>query len=322
MKKQLLILSFLFGIVSLTQAQHFDLQTKNFEINATYQPDIRFHFDNSIIDSSSYEILDSLAGFLIQNKQLIIEIENHCDCRISEYYSSRPTRNRANSVYEYLVEKGVNKDQLTPRGYGDIRPAKIMKNGREIELTCEYINALESKEEQEKAHALNRRTVFRITGIKKDEKISFETLLDSTKMKFIPPEDYKEVQPIENGQMNYEKAYRHPTEKFEVRYAIRKHEFSFYKQIFEVTVLNISGGQLPEYTNFHPEAVKNEFGADGGATVAVPVIKEFGQDYQYCLLVYIYKKGIGDGYIFYMADDKSLIPTLMEPIFHALRFKE
>ena len=53
----------------------------------------------------------------------------------------------------------------------------------------------------------------------------------------------------------------------------------------------------------------------------VEVGEEFGQDYVYCLLVFIHKKGIGDAYIFYLADEPQLIPELMKPLFHSLKFK-
>jgi hypothetical protein len=115
--------------------------------------------------------------------------------------------------------------------------------------------------------------------------ITFEDLLEWNKMEFIVPEGLIETLPLENMQMNYEKAYKHPTKRFEVRYAIRNHDTGFYKQIFEMTVLNISGGQLPEYSQFGTEAVKEEFNADAGATVMVEVGSEFGQDYKYCLFV-------------------------------------
>lgn len=151
--------------------------------------------------------------------------------------------------------------------------------------------------------------------------VTFENLLDSNNMVFVAPKGYIEIEPIENRQMNYEKVYKHSTERFEVRYAIRQHNFTLSKQIFEMTVLNISGGQLPEYTTFSTEAVKNEFGADAGATVLVKVGEEFGQNYKYCLLVYIHKSGIGDGYMFYLADNNEIITKLMMPIFHALKFK-
>ncbi|MCR9171392.1 MAG: hypothetical protein NXI10_02800 [bacterium] len=150
----------------------------------------------------------------------------------------------------------------------------------------------------------------------------FEDILDSMNMTFIAPKNMEETAPIENRQMNYEKAYRDTAARFEVRYALRRHNMGFIPQIFEATTLNISGGHLPEYSIFGSEAVKNEFGADGGATVGVPVGTEFGQEYQYCLLVYIHKTGIGDAYMFYLADDQSIIGDRMSPLFHNLRFEE
>lgn len=158
------------------------------------------------------------------------------------------------------------------------------------------------------------------TSVDSTTPLSFQSLLDLNEMTFIEPAGFIEVDTIGNRQMNYEKAFKHPSENFEVRYAIRHHEYGFYKQILSVTLLNISGGQLPECNYFGTEAVKSEFGADAGATAMVRVGEEFGQDYKYCLLVYIHKKGIGDGYIFYLADDHEIIPDLMLPIFHSLKF--
>lgn len=150
--------------------------------------------------------------------------------------------------------------------------------------------------------------------------VTFQMQLDSSHMTFETPKGYIEIDPIPNRQMNYEKAFKHPSKRFEVRYAIRRHNYGWYRQMFEMTALNISGGRLPEYTNFGTEAVKKEFNADAGCVVTLLAGEEFGQDYKYCMLVYIYKKGIGDGYIFYLADDNKIIPELMLPIFHSLKF--
>ena len=115
--------------------------------------------------------------------------------------------------------------------------------------------------------------------------------------------------PVKNRQMNWELAYRHPSKKFEVRYAIRPmdnhlkeykkaeatknpgdiniHPNKWFKSTFEATVLNISGGQLPEYGIFDKNAVKSEFNADWGATITVNVIKEYGHAFKLQKLIYI-----------------------------------
>ena len=182
-------------------------------------------------------------------------------------------------------------------------------------------------------------TNFTISDLPKE----FVELLDRAKMKFTEPNGYKRNDPIENEQMNYELAYKHSNKRFEVRYAIRPmdnllkeynareknknkgdiniHPNKWYKNVFEATILNISGGQLPEYSIFDKEAVKKEFNADWGATVGVTVGKEFGQDYKYCLVVFIHKDNLGDAYVFYLYDDKDLIGEEMMPIFHSLKFK-
>ena len=122
--------------------------------------------------------------------------------------------------------------------------------------------------------------------------------------------------------MNYEKAFKHPEKKFEVRYAIRMmKENNMPEAILKMTTLNISGGKLPQHTIFPTEAVKKEFNADWGATVNTLVGEEFGQDYKYCLLVYIHKNGFGDAYTFYLADDTDLLQEEMLPIFRNFKFK-
>lgn len=152
--------------------------------------------------------------------------------------------------------------------------------------------------------------------------LTFAELLDSAGMTFTAPQGYKEIKPVHNRQMNYEKAYKHPRKKMEIRYAIRLHQYQFFEQMFMVTVLNISGGQLPEHTSFNPDAAREEFGADGGATVFVSLGEEFGMGYKYCLFVYIYKAGVGDAYLFFMANDKDVILDNMMDGFYSLKYNK
>ena len=173
---------------------------------------------------------------------------------------------------------------------------------------------------------------------------TFTQLLTRAKMTFEAPAGLTQTDPIENKQMNWELAYKHATKKFEVRYAIRPmddalkvyeereankkegdiniHPNKWYRSTFEMTVLNISGGQLPEYTVFDAQAVKKEFNADWGATTSVEVVEEFGKGYTFCLFVFIHKENLGDGYIFYMADEADVISEEMGAIFHALKFQK
>lgn len=149
---------------------------------------------------------------------------------------------------------------------------------------------------------------------------NFEALLDSNNMRFEAPEGYQEITPIKNNALNYEKAFKHPTEDFEVRYAVRHHNSETFRTSFEMTLENISGQKQKEYTVFNQEAVDKEFGADQGATYMVQPVPEFSSTYKYCLVVGVFKQGEGDAFMFYLANDNNLIPQLMKPIFGALQF--
>jgi hypothetical protein len=186
--------------------------------------------------------------------------------------------------------------------------------------------------------------LFALTSLTSDElPKSFSELLVRAHMTFQYPEGLEETKIIENKQMNYEYALKYPKKKFEVRYAIRPldklmHDYrkkekkkgsgdininpnEWYSSMLQATILNISGGQLPEITNFNKQAVKKEFNADWGATCFFEVGKEFGQSYKYCMVVAIHKDNCADAYYFYLSNSKDDFSELMSPAFHSLKFK-
>ena len=53
---------------------------------------------------------------------------------------------------KYLIGRGIASDRLVPKGKGESQPI----------ISDKEINAMATEEEQEKAHQVNRRTVFKI----------------------------------------------------------------------------------------------------------------------------------------------------------------
>lgn len=108
---------------------------------------INFDFGSAEIRPSSYEVLDAVVTTILSNPQLIIEIGGHTD-KVGEGIDNMAlSLARAKSVYLYLIEKGVAKENLVFRGYGEDRPLKT-SNG-----------AIDSK--------LNRRIEFKVIGFLK-----------------------------------------------------------------------------------------------------------------------------------------------------------
>lgn len=105
---------------------------------------IFFNFDKFDLKPESQVELNRLAELLNQNKTMKIEIGGHTDNKGTAEYNQKLSENRAKSVYEYLVNKGIDKTRLSYKGYGLTKP-------------------LESNDSEE-GRAVNRRTEFKVIG--------------------------------------------------------------------------------------------------------------------------------------------------------------
>ena len=161
-----------------------EVKTENVEGTKEYQRDfalasisrpvlidnIFYEFDRAELTPESTASLDELVKLLELNANVTIELSSHCDFRGSDKYNERLSQARAESVVKYLIEHGIAADRLTAVGYGEGRPKTVLKKLTEKHtflkegdvLSEEFINALESEEQQEICHQLNRRTEFQV----------------------------------------------------------------------------------------------------------------------------------------------------------------
>lgn len=112
-----------------------------------------FRLENIYYDLDKFDIradaaveLDKLVQVLKDNPLIKIELGSHTDTRGSDLYNNRLSQRRAESVINYLAIKGISKERLTAKGYG------------ETELIIQ-----EAKNEEE--HQINRRTEFKVLEI-------------------------------------------------------------------------------------------------------------------------------------------------------------
>lgn len=83
---------------------------------------IFFEFNKAELISDSHNELDRLYDILKENKNMKIEISGHTDDKGSVEYNKALSQNRAKSVLNYLVNKGISSDRLTSVGYGESNP--------------------------------------------------------------------------------------------------------------------------------------------------------------------------------------------------------
>ena len=104
-------------------------------------------FDKFNIRPDAALELDKLVTTLNENPTIWIELGSHTDSRGNDAYNQKLSQNRANAAVAYIVSKGIAKERIKAKGYGETVLVNQCKNG--IKCTDEE-------------HQLNRRTEFKI----------------------------------------------------------------------------------------------------------------------------------------------------------------
>lgn len=81
-----------------------------------------FEFNSASLTVDSKTELDIVVRFLMNNPDTKINISGHTDYQGTEAYNMVLSEKRAKAVYDYLINKQINPDNLTFKGYGESRP--------------------------------------------------------------------------------------------------------------------------------------------------------------------------------------------------------
>lgn len=83
---------------------------------------VHFQTGRSVLTLDSYVVLDQVAGSLVANPEIRIEIAGYTDSTGSLAVNTRLSNARALAVQSYLARKGVRPDRMVARGYGPANP--------------------------------------------------------------------------------------------------------------------------------------------------------------------------------------------------------
>ena len=130
---------------------------------------IFYDFDKAVLRDESKLALDSMVMLLKEHPNIVIEMASHTDRVGTAKYNQGLSQRRAQSVVDYLIANGIPRERLKPAGYGESRPKTVTKRIHSqypqfeegVTLTEEFIKGL-SKEDQEAADQINRRTEFTV----------------------------------------------------------------------------------------------------------------------------------------------------------------
>ena len=133
-------------------------------------PDILYDLAKWDLKPQYQDSLQGLIKTLDENETIIIELASHTDSRGTDESNDVLSQKRAESVVNYLIDRGIDPDRLVAKGYGERVPRRLVKDmvkdGFQFKagtvLSQAFVDSLKTKPEQEAAYALNRRSEFKI----------------------------------------------------------------------------------------------------------------------------------------------------------------
>jgi len=130
-------------VPALSEDEYF---TEPFWVNIKFEParhyrldNVHFDFDKATLRPDSYEQLKELLEYLQRHEEIKIEIAGHTDNIGTNEHNLKLSQDRANTIRNYLIGKGIKAIRLTAKGYGASEPVadNSTEEGRQLNRRTE-----------------------------------------------------------------------------------------------------------------------------------------------------------------------------------------
>lgn len=128
---------------SKATGNNYDFSIKRIPKEEIKIEDIYYDYDSYNLRDESKPSLDKLVKLLEDTPGALVQINSHTDERGKFEYNLKLSENRAKSVVDYLVEKGISAGRLSSKGFSSSQP--VVKGAK-----------------TEEEHQKNRRTTFQV----------------------------------------------------------------------------------------------------------------------------------------------------------------
>jgi outer membrane protein OmpA-like peptidoglycan-associated protein len=111
------------------------------EIILNMPGDVTFDFDSAALKPAFFDVLDSVALVLEEYERTVLIVDGHTDAIGSAEYNHDLSLQRANTVADYLVNRGIRPVRIEAYGYGEQYPVATNRTdagrsqNRRVELT-------------------------------------------------------------------------------------------------------------------------------------------------------------------------------------------
>jgi len=127
---------------------HKDLYLVPIEIGQVFRlNNVFFDFDKYFLRPESFTELNRVVAFLNEYPNIEIEMSAHTDSKGADEYNVTLSHNRAKSVMEYILSKGIAPSRIVSKGYGESKPVAGNTNtdgsdnpeGRQLNRRVEFM---------------------------------------------------------------------------------------------------------------------------------------------------------------------------------------
>lgn len=138
------------------------IMISTFPSNSFIVKNVYYEFSKSELTPKVKSTIDNTIFKILQKyPDIILEISSHTDSVDTESFNMKLSQERAQSVVDYLITKGIEKERLVPKGYGESMPIAPNSNP----------DGTDNPEGRQK----NRRTEFKVIGkIYEDDELIYE----------------------------------------------------------------------------------------------------------------------------------------------------
>jgi OmpA-OmpF porin, OOP family len=118
-----------YAIITVPALGEDEYFTGPFWVNIKFEPARNYRLDNVHFDTDkaslrpdSYTELSELLDYLRRHEEIKIEIAGHTDNVGTDAHNLKLSQDRANTIRNYLISKGIKPIRLTAKGYGTAQP--------------------------------------------------------------------------------------------------------------------------------------------------------------------------------------------------------
>lgn len=118
-----------YGVINIPGLKADEFYTEPFKVNVKFEAarnytldNVHFDFGKATLRPDSFTELEELASYLKNKDEIKVEIAGHTDNVGKDADNLKLSQQRAETIRNYILKKGIQPNRVTAKGYGSLQP--------------------------------------------------------------------------------------------------------------------------------------------------------------------------------------------------------